>query len=211
MSKKTVVTGTLRRLISLIAFIALFGLVCFLLGSPRLGKMFYPFRYRGEIMAAAKEQQIDPLLIAAVIHTESGFQEKAVSPQGACGLMQLMPSTAKWIAEKKGESGYHRDRLFEPHYNIAAGSWYLADLLRQFGGNEVIALAAYNGGRGQVQRWLEDEIWDGSEANLEQIPFGETRAFVRRALKNYHSYQDLYTKDTWLRRPGAAAVRQLSL
>lgn len=179
---------------NLIAFIVIFGLTCCLLASPRLGRFFYPFRYREEIMAAAFAQQIDPLLIAAVIHTESGFQENAVSPEGARGLMQLMPSTARWIAEKNGESDFHPDNLFEPHYNIAAGSWYLADLLRQFDGNKVIALAAYNGGRGHVQRWLEDEIWDGSEANLEQIPFSETRAFVQRTLKNYRSYQDLYGK-----------------
>ncbi len=183
-------------MISLIAFIIFFGLVCFLLGSPRLGQMFYPFRFREEIMAAAAEQQIDPLLIAAVIHTESGFQEEAVSPEGACGLMQIMPSTARWIAEKKGESDYHPDRLFEPRYNITAGTWYLADLLRQFGGSKVIALAAYNGGRGHVQRWLEEGTWDGSEAHLSQIPFSETRAFVQRVLKNYRNYRDLYSRES---------------
>ncbi len=177
-----------------IAFIAIFGLACSLLGSPRLGRLFYPFRYREEITAAAAAQQIDPLLIAAVIQTESGFKEKAVSSKGARGLMQLMPSTAGWIAERKGENDYHPDRLFEPQYNIAFGSWYLADLLRQFGDSEVIALAAYNGGRGHVKRWLEERIWDGSEARIDQIPFGETRAFVERVLKNYRSYQDLYAR-----------------
>ncbi len=189
-------TRTLRRLRLryLIAFIAILGLTCCLLASPRVGRLFYPFRYREEIMAAAAAQQVDPLLIAAVIHTESDFQENAVSPEGARGLMQLMPSTARWIAEKNGESDFHPDKLFEPHYNIAAGSWYLADLLRQFNGSKVIALAAYNGGRGHVQRWIEEEIWDGSEANLERIPFSETRAFVQRTLKNYRSYQDLYGK-----------------
>lgn len=192
MSKPTVVTGILRRLINLIAFMVIFGLTCTLLGSPRLGRLLYPFRYREEIMAAAAAQQIDPLLVAAVIRAESGFQENAVSPEGARGLMQLMPSTARWIAERNNESGYHPDKLFEPGYNISAGAWYLADLLRQFGGSETIALAAYNGGRGHVQRWLESEIWDGSEANLKQIPFGETRDFVRRTLDHYRSYRELY-------------------
>ena len=185
-------TGTLRRFINLIAFMIMFGLTCTLLGSPRLGRLFHPFRYREEIMAAAAEQQIDPLLIAAVIRTESGFRENAVSPEGARGLMQLMPSTARWIAERNSESGYHPDKLFEPHYNISAGSWYLADLLRQFDGSVVIALAAYNGGRGHVQRWLEEGIWDGSEEGLARIPFGETRDFVRRALDHYRSYRELY-------------------
>lgn len=188
------VNRALRRLIYLVAFIVLLGLTFCLLSSPRLGRRFYPFHYREEILAAAAAQQIDPLFIAAVIQAESGFQANAVSSEGARGLMQLLPSTAMWIAEKNGESDFHPDKLFEPGYNIAAGSWYLADLLRQFDGSEVVALAAYNGGRGHVQRWLEEEVWDGSEANLGQIPFSETRAFVKRALKNYRSYQDLYGK-----------------
>lgn len=185
----------LRRLCYLFAFIIILGLTCHFLASPRLGQIFYPFHYREEISAAAAEQQIDPRLIAAVIQAESGFQEDAVSSEGARGLMQLLPSTAEWIAAKTGESDFHPDKLFEPRYNIAAGSWYLADLLRQFNGNEVIALAAYNGGRGHVQRWLEEGIWDGSEGGLTQIPFGETRVFVQRVLKNYRSYCDLYGKE----------------
>ncbi|HPU02189.1 MAG: lytic transglycosylase domain-containing protein [Firmicutes bacterium] len=188
------VKRALQRLFYLAAFILLFGLTCSLLSSPRLEKLFYPFHYREEILAAAAEQQIDPLLIAAVIQAESGFREDAVSAEGARGLMQLLPSTARWIAERRGESDFHPDKLFDPRYNIAAGSWYLADLLRQFHGSKVIALAAYNGGRGRVQRWLEEEIWDGSEAGLEQIPFSETRAFVRRVLDNYRRYRRLYGK-----------------
>ena len=127
-----------------------------------------------------------------MIQTESNFREGAVSPKGARGLMQLLPSTAEWLAEKNGESDYHDDKLFEPAYNIETGSRYLAELLKQFNGNEVVALAAYNGGRGRVRNWLDEGIWDGSEAHLEQIPFSETRAFVQRALKNSRSYQRLY-------------------
>ncbi|NMD33840.1 MAG: lytic transglycosylase domain-containing protein [Firmicutes bacterium] len=189
------VVRRLRRLGYLLAFIIILGLTCHLLGSPWLGRQFYPFYYQEEISAAAAEQQIDPFLIAAVIQTESGFREDAVSSEGARGLMQLLPSTAEWIATKTGESDFHPDKLFEPGYNITVGSWYLADLLRQFNGNEVIALAAYNGGRGHVQRWLEEGVWDGSEAGLAQIPFSETRTFVQRALKNYRSYRDLYGEE----------------
>ena len=129
------VKRALQRLFYLAAFILLFGLTCSLLSSPRLEKLFYPFHYREEILAAAAEQQIDPLLIAAVIQAESGFREDAVSAEGARGLMQLLPSTARWIAERRGESDFHPDKLFDPRYNIAAGSWYLADLLRQFHGS----------------------------------------------------------------------------
>lgn len=185
----------LRRIYYLLAFFIVLGLTCYLLACPRLERYLYPFNYRAEIRAAAAEQQLDPFLIAAVILAESNFREKAVSPKGARGLMQLLPSTAQWLAEKNGESDFHPDKLFEPGYNIAAGSRYLAELMKQFNDNEVMALAAYNGGRGRVQRWLEEGTWDGSEAGLEQIPFSETRAFVRRALKNYRSYRRLYENE----------------
>lgn len=91
------VNRALRRLIYLVAFIVLLGLTCCLLSSPRLGRRFYPFHYREEILAAAAAQQIDPLFIAAVIQAESGFQANAVSSEGARGLMQLLPSTAMWV------------------------------------------------------------------------------------------------------------------
>lgn len=182
----------LRRIYYLVAFIVVLGLTCFLLTSPRLARLFHPLHYRDEIGSAAAEQGLDPFLIAAVIRTESSFRKEAVSSEGARGLMQLLPSTAEWLAEQNGESDFHPDKLFEPGYNIAAGSRYLAELLRQFDGNEVAALAAYNGGRGRVQRWLDEKVWDGSEADLAQIPFSETRAFVERVLKNYRTYRKLY-------------------
>lgn len=188
----------LRRIYYLLAFIMLFGMTCYLLTSPRLARLFHPLPYRAEIGAAAAAQGLDPFFIAAVIRTESSFRENAVSPEGARGLMQLLPSTAEWIAAQNGENDFHPDKLFEPRYNITAGTRYLADLLRQFEGNEVAALAAYNGGRGRVQRWLEEGLWDGSEATLARIPFGETRAFVKRVLKNYRSYRELYEEDLFV-------------
>ncbi len=197
---------TLRRIYYLLAFIVILVVTCYLLTSPRLARLFHPLRYCAEIGAAAAEQGLDPFLIAAVIRTESSFREEAVSSEGARGLMQLLPSTAEWLASQNGESDFHPDKLFEPGYNIAVGSRYLAGLLRQFGGNEVAALAAYNGGRGRVQRWLEEGLWDGSEAALARIPFGETRAFVKRVLKNYRSYRELYDEDLFV--TGAAEPLQ---
>ena len=196
----------LRRIYYLLAFILLFGLTCYLLTSPRLARLFHPLPYRAEIGAAAAAQGLDPFFIAAVSRTESSFRETAVSSEGARGLMQLLSSTADWIAAQNGENDFHPDRLFEPRYNIIAGTRYLADLLRQFEGNEGAALAAYNGGRGRVQRWLEEELWNGSEADLERLPFDETRAFVKRVLKNYRTYRKLYPDDQFILN-GSAAVR----
>lgn len=176
----------------LVFFLLAFALVCYLLGTPFLGRLFYPLPYKEQITACAAACGVDPLLVAAVIYTESGFNAEAVSPRGARGLMQVMPSTAEWAAEMLGYAAFTPDMLFDPQHNIEIGTWYLGDLLRQFQGSEVIALAAYNGGRNRVRQWLESGTWDGSGESLEQIPLSETRNFVRRALKSYQRYQDLY-------------------
>ena len=154
--------------------------------------MFYPLHYEDYIRAAGAANGVDPMLIAAVIYTESSFKPGAVSPRGARGLMQLMPDTADWIAGETGCSPFSADMLFEPRCNIEFGAWYLADLLDQYSGDTVIALAAYNGGRGEVSRWLAQQIWDGTPENLEQIPFTETRLFVQRVLKVYNRYNRIY-------------------
>ncbi|MEW5785018.1 MAG: lytic transglycosylase domain-containing protein [Bacillota bacterium] len=182
----------IKNWVYIISFLFLFILACYLLTSPLIGRFFYPLHYETYIRAAAAESQVDPLLVAAVIHTESGFKPGAVSPRGARGLMQVMPQTAEWIAAEIGYSAFSAEMLFEPRCNIELGTWYLADLLRAFSGDLVTALAAYNGGRGEVNRWLEQGIWDGTEANLEQIPFAETRSFIRRVLKAYSNYRQIY-------------------
>jgi soluble lytic murein transglycosylase len=93
---------TYRRLLYLAAFATLFLLTCYFLASPLLARLFYPFHYREQINAYSAEYQVDPLLVAAVIYTESGFRPAAVSARGARGLMQVMPSTAEWVAGRLG-------------------------------------------------------------------------------------------------------------
>lgn len=182
----------LKRIAYLVLFICTFALACYLLASPLVGRFFYPLHYQEYISAYAAEYRVDPLLVAAVIYTESGFRQDAVSARGARGLMQIMPATAGWVAGKIGYDEFSPEMLFEPRCNIQIGTWYLADLLQQFHGSEAVALAAYNGGRSEVRRWLEQGIWDGSAERLEQVPFSETRTFVRRALKTYARYYEIY-------------------
>lgn len=117
----------------------------------------------------ATEHNIEPALIFAVINAESGFDKTAVSPVGAKGLMQLMPRTAEFMADKLG-LGFSEDRLFEPEFNITLGTAYLARLLNRFDLDD--AIAAYNAGEGNVANWLAND--------LTQIPFRETRNYVRR-------------------------------
>ncbi len=128
------------------------------------------------IQVSAAEEKISPALLEAVILTESKFDEKAVSHVGAVGLMQLMPETAQWISE---ESGLPADELSQPEQNIPLGAWYINYLLKKYHNNEVLALAAYNAGRGNVDEWIQKEGWSEGFSDPDQIPFPETREFVK--------------------------------
>ncbi len=128
------------------------------------------------IQESAEREDISPCLLEAVILTESKFDKKAVSHVGAVGMMQLMPDTAEWISE---ESGLPADSLSRPEENIPLGAWYLNYLLHLYHNNEVLALSAYNAGRGNVDQWMEDYGWDEGFSQMNQIPFPETREFVK--------------------------------
>ena len=123
------------------------------------------------ISESAKKEEISPALLEAVILTESKFDKKAVSHVGAIGMMQLMPDTAEWISE---ESGLPANRLERPEENIPLGAWYINYLLKEYHNNEVLALAAYN-----VDQWMKDYGWKEGFSDLNQIPFPETREFVK--------------------------------
>lgn len=128
------------------------------------------------IEESAVREELSPYFIEAVMLTESKFDEKAVSKVGAVGIMQLMPETAAWISE---QSGLPAEKLEEPAENIPLGAWYLNFLLKTYHNNEVLALAAYNAGRGNVDEWIEENGWDDSFSAIENIPFPETREFVK--------------------------------
>ncbi|MBE3590029.1 MAG: lytic transglycosylase domain-containing protein [Firmicutes bacterium] len=155
----------------------------------------YPFPYRGIIESAAREYGFDPLLLAALIRTESRFRPGAVSPPGARGLMQLMPDTARQLAEEAGYASFDDDMLFDPQTNVRLGTRYLAELRAAFGGNLPAALAAYNGGRRNVSAWLARGVWDGTFEHADRVPFSETRRFLERVRRAYRVYTWLYRGD----------------
>lgn len=128
------------------------------------------------INESAAREELSPYLIEAVMLTESKFDEKAISKVGAVGMMQLMPETAAWISE---QSGLAAENLEEPAQNIPLGVWYLKFLLKTYHNNEVLALAAYNAGRGNVDEWIKDNGWQEGFSHMESIPFPETREFVK--------------------------------
>ncbi len=167
-------------------------LVVAVLNAERIGRHYYPLPYRETIYHYSQVHRLDPLLIAAVIRTESNFQANARSPKGAIGLMQIMPNTGRWIAEQLGEEDFEPGLLLDPEMNIEMGSWYLASLYDQFEGDPILVLAAYNGGRGNITEWLDNAQWTGEAHTLDQIPFPETRQYVRKVLATYRIYHLLY-------------------
>lgn len=155
------------------------------------GRLFFPFPYRDAILNQSSRHGLDPLLVLAIIREESYFKPEAVSRRGALGLMQVMPETGAWIAAQLDE-GYSPRRLLEPADNIRFGTWYLGTLLLRFRGDKVRALAAYNAGYNRIETWLAEGVWDGSLAELRQLPFQETRRYVIKIMRSYEIYRFLY-------------------
>lgn len=156
----------------------------------------YPYPYRETVEHYASTYGVDSSLAAGVIQAESRFRVDVQSHRGAVGLMQLMPDTAEWIAGQVGDRRYSIDRLADPEVNIRYGIWYLAALQKEFDGNDILALAAYNAGRGNVQDWMELYGWGQDFSDVNKIPYAETREYVVRVLKYQRKYEDLYEKSS---------------
>ncbi len=154
--------------------------------------MIYPLRYTEEIKIYSEINNLDPYLVAAIIKVESGFRANVVSPRGAVGLMQIMPTTGAWVAEMMEFKEYSYTSLSDPETNIAIGTWYLSNLMSNFDNQIPVVLAAYTGGQGEVRRWFENGIWSGSFEDIDHIPFSETREFVKRVLISKAQYKSLY-------------------
>ena len=145
---------------------------------PSITGKVYPIKYESEIGAVADKYGIDPYLLAAVARTESGFRPDAESGDGALGLMQLLPSTAKWVITLEGWKGPKNPSLTDPHDSLELGACYLSYLLHRFD-NPTGVIAAYNAGPNKVASWIEQA--GGSDSfGAADIPFSETKEFVRR-------------------------------
>lgn len=182
----------IKVLVSMILLVVILGYIVY--SSDWFQKKYlYPFPHREIVYQYALEKDLDPFLVAGVIRTESKFNTQARSPKGALGLMQMMPETAKWVAEQMDfPANFDTSQLTNPEVNIRMGTWYLSSLKKEFKGNEVLILAAYNGGRGNVKQWMGRYDWTMSFNDVEQIPFLETREYVNRVLDSKKRYQELY-------------------
>ena len=140
----------------------------------------YPLKYQSYVEASAKEFSLEKELIYAIIRTESKFDPYAESSAGAKGLMQLREETAQDCAKRLQFKRFSPDMLFEPEINIRLGCYYFSQLLKQYQGNLQLAIAAYNGGPGNVDKWLKNPQYTDEKGNLSYIPFLETQNYVKR-------------------------------
>jgi len=150
-----------------------------------------PLRHEDVIRQQAAEKNLDPALIAAVIYRESKFRD-VTSSAGAKGLMQILPSTAHYIARKSGGTEFEQGDLADPQINISYGSWYLRYLLDRYDGNAVAAVAAYNAGHSRV------DAWGGKSLTVDDIRFLETADYTRDVIAKREEYAQKYRSELGL-------------
>lgn len=186
-----------RLVLSLLALGALVGIAFLVVDQSKpdwYSKLRYPLEYRQLVVRSARDYDVDPALIAAVIYRESRFQPDAVSSAGAIGLMQLLPETGEWIAATTGGQRFRVGDLYDPKVNVRFGSWYLGQLLDKYEGDVRFALAAYHAGQSNADRWL---------AEGREIGFPDTRAYVDDIVELRAIYRDTYGTELGLTRATA--------
>ncbi len=151
-------------------------------------RLRYPLHYEQVVVGHAENYRLEPQLVAAVIYQESKFDADAVSASGAVGLMQLLPATAQGIADRTGGKGWRQNDLLDPELNVRYGSWYLRHLLDKYD-DEALALAAYNAGQTNVDRWRQRGVG---------IRFAETREYVSRVQHLKEVYARAYASELGL-------------
>lgn len=172
----------------IVAVLILVGLIMLLIGMKKiLIKVNYPEKYTNYVEKYAKEYEIEKELIYAIIKAESNFKEDAISKKEAMGLMQILESTAKDVA-KNIDLEISKEKLLEPEININLGTKYLSLLIEKYNNLE-LALAAYNAGIGNVDRWINDGIIKKDGTDIEKIPYKETNNYVRKVMRNYKVYK----------------------
>ncbi|MBW4559852.1 MAG: transglycosylase SLT domain-containing protein [Mojavia pulchra JT2-VF2] len=154
----------------------------------------YPFPYLQEIEKWSTDRQLNPLLVTALIRQESRFESRAKSVANASGLMQVLPSTAKWIAPQI-KLDFKTINLENPNDNVMLGTWYLDHTHQQYSNNSLLAIASYNAGPGNVSKWLQTLPTQDPDEFVEKIPFDETKNYVRQVLGNYWNYLRLYNPE----------------
>lgn len=187
----------LRRLLAAVLFIAIVGVVFLYIHLTMPGwyaRLWYPLDHTGIIVRSSRAHDLDPALIAAVIYQESSFDNGNTSRAGAVGLMQLMPATAQWIAAKK-ETRIELEQLEDPEINIEYGCWYMRYLLDRFD-DQRLALAAYNAGAENVEKWQSVASATGRDFDYTlDIPYQETKDYVVAVESTEDIYHRAYPQE----------------
>lgn len=181
MSKKRILIIS----IVIILFAALF------IESSSFKTIIYPKKYNSYVEKYAKQFNIDENLVYSVIKAESKFDKNAISKKDAKGLMQISDITRDWAIEELQLGDID---IYDPDTNIKIGCWYLNKLYKQFGNLDLV-IAAYNGGSGNVAKWLKNSEYSKDGKQLHSIPFQQTSSYVEKVKNNYASYNDIYSKE----------------
>jgi soluble lytic murein transglycosylase len=153
-----------------------------------------PLRYQDVIRAQAAEKHLDPAFIAAVIYAETKF-DPSTSSAGAVGPMQILPETGRFLARRSGATTFKTSDLNNPAINIAYGSYLLRYLLDHYHGSTIDAVAAYNAGPANVDKWVAQARANGHDLRIDDIPFPETRDYVQRVLQAQKDYRSKYASE----------------
>ena len=180
-----------KKSILILSVIIILGGTIYLEGG-RIKTLFYPKKYSVYVEKYAKEYNLDENLVYSIIKAESKFKKDALSRRGAKGLMQIADITKDWAIEEL-ELNDDID-IYDPETNIRVGCWYLNTLYKEFGKTDLV-IAAYNGGSGNVNKWLEDEEYSKDGENLHAIPFSETDKYLNKVKNNYKQYNMLYSEE----------------
>ena len=184
-----------RKLKPAVVFLLIFSLIlaafAYSAAKEAFDKALYPLKYENIVSKMSEEYGVEKSLIFAVIKVESNFRAEVVSKKGAMGLMQITRDTMFFIISKAGLGEHETEELFDPEFNIRCGTWFLKRLYDEFGEIEV-ALCAYNAGRGNAKKWLDDPQYSKDGKTLEQIPFKETSDYVKKVLDAKEKYEQLY-------------------
>ena len=185
---KKVLKFMLTLLILVVIIYVMFGVLKI---NSVIMKKIYPLKYSEYVEKYAKEYDIDKYMVYAIIKAESNFDENAKSTSNAIGLMQIMETTAIETANKMSIEVTEED-LFEPELNINIGLKYFTYLLKQYNNNYSLAIIAYNAGIGNVDNWIKNGTIKEDGTDIENVPFKETNNYVRKILRGYEIYKELY-------------------
>lgn len=152
----------------------------------------FPLPFFEYVVNWSGQRQLNPLLVTGLIRQESRFEPQIGSVAGARGLMQVMPGTGQWIAQKIQLQEYD---LNDPNDNVKLGTWYLDHTHQEYNNHSLLAVASYNAGPGNVAKWIRQYDFSDPDAFIEQIPFAETKGYVEAVFENYWNYLRLYNPE----------------